>query len=101
VPCPLLPAWSAGGCAGRGQLRLSTQVLFLQPIFVYFLRASVCWPLLCLCRPFCIFERWLNSNPESSRNKQALRYQLSHPSFYLATYLSNLATQLPHLTTCL
>ncbi len=22
----------------------------------------VCWPLLCLCRPFCIFERCLGSN---------------------------------------
>ncbi len=38
VPCPLFPAWSAGGCAGRGQLRLSTQVLFLQLIlYIYFL----------------------------------------------------------------
>ncbi len=48
-----------------------------------FWRARVCWPcpLLCLCRPFCIFERCLDSNLESCRNKQA-RYQLelSHPS---------------------
>ncbi len=37
------------------------------------------WPLLCLCRPFCMFERCRDSNPESCRSKQA-RYQLSHPS---------------------
>jgi hypothetical protein len=39
----------------------------------------VCWPLLCLCRPFCIFVICLDSNPESCRSKQ-VRYQLSHPS---------------------
>ncbi len=32
-----------------------------------------------LCRPFCIFERCLDSNPESCCSNQA-RYQLSHPS---------------------
>jgi hypothetical protein len=32
--------------------------------------ARVCWPLLCLCRPFCIFERCLDSNPESCCSKQ-------------------------------
>jgi hypothetical protein len=31
----------------------------------------VCWPLLCLCRPFCIIERCLDSNPESCCSKQA------------------------------
>jgi hypothetical protein len=40
---------------------------------------GLCWPLLCLCRPFCICERCLHSNPESCRSKQA-RYQLSLPS---------------------
>jgi hypothetical protein len=30
---------------------------------IFILRARVCWPLLCLCRPFCIFERCLDSNP--------------------------------------
>ncbi len=29
----------------------------------------VCWPLL--CHPFCIYERCLDSNPESCRCKQA------------------------------
>ncbi len=52
--------------------------------FLYtFWWARVCLPLLCLCRPFCIFERCLDS---SCRSKQA-RYQLSHPSpifFYLS-----------------
>jgi hypothetical protein len=51
-----------------------------------FWRAKVCWPLLCLCRPFCIFERCLDSNPESCRSKQA-RYELSNPAFFLATHL--------------
>ncbi len=49
-------------------------------IFI-FLRATVCWPLLCLCRPLCDFKSCLS--------KQA-RYQLrhlSHPSSYLATHL--------------
>ncbi len=42
-------------------------------------RARVCWSLLCLC---------LDAKPESCscRNKQ-VRYQLSHPSPYLATHL--------------
>ncbi len=39
-----------------------------------------------LCRSFSIFERCLDSNPESCRSKQA-RYQLSHPSPFLATHL--------------
>ncbi len=48
--------------------------------FICFLGwAVVCCALLCLCRPFCIFERCLDSNPERCRSKKA-RYQLSHPS---------------------
>ncbi len=48
--------------------------------FLYiFWRARVCWPRLCLCRPFCIFGSCLESNPESCRSKQ-VRCQLSHPS---------------------
>ncbi len=27
--------------------------------WIFFWRARVCWPLLCVCRPFCIFERCL------------------------------------------
>ncbi len=42
----------------------------------YFWRARVYWPLLCLCRPFGISERCLDSNPESYCGKQA-HYQLS------------------------
>ncbi len=44
---------------------------------MFFWRARVCWPLLCLDRPFCIFDRCLDSDPKSCR--QAC-YQLSHPS---------------------
>ncbi len=50
---------------------------------VYSGRARVCWPLRCLCRPFCIFERCLDSNAERCRSRQA-RYQLSHPSPWLS-----------------
>jgi hypothetical protein len=52
--------------------------------FFFFLRTRVCWPLLCLCRPFCIFERCLNSNPESCRSKHRRA--------------TNLATHLPLFT---
>ncbi len=45
---------------------------------------------------FCIFEKCLDSNQESCRSKQA-RYQLSHPSPYLATSL--LSHQSPYLAT--
>ncbi len=47
----------------------------------------MCWPLLCLCRAFCIFERCLDSNPETCRSKQR-RYQLRHPSFTLNIFTS-------------
>ncbi len=58
----------------------STYTLMLMYSFcIFFWRARVCWPLHCLCRPFCIFERCLDTNLESCRSKQA-RYQLSHPS---------------------
>jgi hypothetical protein len=41
--------------------------LYIYNSFFYW-RARVCWPLLCLGRPFCIFyERYLDSNPESCR----------------------------------
>jgi hypothetical protein len=55
------------------------------------------WPLLCLCRPFCIVERCLDSNPESCCSK-LVRCLLSNPSLNFATHLltchpsSNLAT---------
>jgi hypothetical protein len=47
-----------------------------------FWRARVCRPFLCFCRPICIFESCLDSNPESCRSKQA-SYQLSHPSPFI------------------
>jgi hypothetical protein len=55
--------------------------------FLYFLRATASWPLLCLCRSFHVVflrDSILDWNPESCRCKQA-RYQLSqcnysHPS---------------------
>jgi hypothetical protein len=48
--------------------------------FVYFFGGLECaGHCFCLCRPFCIFERCLDSNPECCRSKQA-RYQLTHPS---------------------
>ncbi len=47
--------------------------------FIFFWRARVCRPLVRLCRPFMIFEGWLDSNPEFCRSKLA-RYRLSHLS---------------------
>jgi hypothetical protein len=32
-----------------------------------YVRTRVCWPFLCLCRQFMIFEGCLDSNPESLR----------------------------------
>jgi hypothetical protein len=56
---------------------------------IFFWRATVCRPLLRLCRPFIIFEGCLDSNPEYCRSKLA-RYRLSHPSLSdLATHPSN------------
>ncbi len=73
-------------------LRYIAGLLFRVQFFcIFFWRTKVCWPLLCLCRPFCSFERCLDSNQESCRCNQA-RYQLSHPSPYYAT---NLLTQPP------
>jgi hypothetical protein len=59
-------------CAGR--------IVSLESIFLHFFGGLECvGHSSYLCRPFCIFERCLDSNPESFRSKQA-RYQLSHPS---------------------
>jgi hypothetical protein len=44
------------------------QIIFFVYLYSW---ARVCWPLLCLCRPFCIFKTCLDSNPESCRSKQA------------------------------
>ncbi len=58
---------------------LSRYIYRLLSVFLYiFWRSRVCWPLLCLCRRVCIFERCLDSNTESCRSKQA-RYQFTHP----------------------
>jgi hypothetical protein len=40
-------------------------------IIFFFWRASVCLPLLRLCRPYMIFEGCLDSNPEYCRSKLA------------------------------
>ncbi len=66
--------------AGLSVAYVNQFVRYSGSFFIFiFLRATVCWPLLCICRPFCIFKRCLDSNPESFRNKQT-RYQLSRPS---------------------
>jgi hypothetical protein len=81
----------------RSLPRANTAKRFLLNIFLNIvLRAIVCWPLLCLCRPFCIFEKCLDSNPETCSSRQA-RYKLSHPSPYQLSRPSpfNLATHLP------
>jgi hypothetical protein len=56
----------------------------------FFLRASVWWPIRCLCRLLCIFERCLDSN-----HRAALA---SRCATNLATHLAtNFATHLPKL----
>jgi hypothetical protein len=52
--------------------------------FVNFLRVTVCWPLLCLCRQFCIFERCLDSIRAAVASRCATNlathlHKLSHP----------------------
>ncbi len=68
----------------------------LEPIFwvknTYFFHyffggARVCWPLLCLCRPFCVFEICLDST--------LIATVASGRATNLATHLPNLATHLP------
>ncbi len=59
----------------------------------FFWRARVCWPLLCLCRTFCIFDRYLGFEPrELPQQADALPtypsvFQFSHPSPNLAIHL--------------
>ncbi len=66
--------------------------------FLYiFLGARVCWPLLCICRPFMIYEGCLNSNSECCRSKRA-RNQTSHPSMKKKSiFWKNLLTTNQHL----
>ncbi len=107
-----LPAPWSNSQAGKPVLIFSCDSLRISLVksllFVYFLRARVCWSLLFFCRPFSIFERCLDSNPESCLRKQArdqlshLSPPLSHPSPISPTYpshLSHLATHLLHLAT--
>jgi hypothetical protein len=48
-------------------MRMICSLIHLQffSFCIFFGRTRVCWPQLCLYRPFCIFERCLDSNPES------------------------------------
>ncbi len=74
---------------GKNDLKDNVEMHNLIPffsIFCFALRARAWWPLLCLCRPFCIFVRWLDSNTESCCSIQA-RYQLSHLSLHLALWM--------------
>jgi hypothetical protein len=45
--------------------------------FTFFWRAKMCWPLLCLCRPFCIFrDVWIRTQRAtvaSSNNANAVQ----------------------------
>ncbi len=63
------------------RIRILVRLFFLEN----FLRARVCRPLLCLCRPFMIFEGCLDSNPEYCRSKLA-RNRLSHPPIPLCCH---------------
>ncbi len=77
-------------------LRHFSLFLFLiSQIVFFFFRGRVCWPLLCICRQFCIFQRCLDSNTESCRAVASRR------ATNLATHLHDLATHLLRLTTYL
>ncbi len=63
-----VPASMHGNCTSRVVMYLVAQHLRFQrqtfkhlPVLLcyIFLAFRVCWPLLCLCRPFCILERCL------------------------------------------
>jgi hypothetical protein len=71
-------------------------------VVIFFLRARVCWTLLFLCRPFCIFERCLDSNPQGAAvacrcatnlathlNRNLVTHVPSNLASHLPTYLSN------------
>jgi hypothetical protein len=49
-------------------------------LFLFFFLARVCWPLLCLFRPFCIFERdvWIRTQRAAAASNLA-----THFPFYL------------------
>jgi hypothetical protein len=66
---PYDPSLTRGG--GGGGWRRTVEVGGRAYSFVFSLAGTVCWPLLCLCRPR-IFERCLDSNQESCRSKQVL-----------------------------
>jgi hypothetical protein len=64
--------WRGGGSNRQSFDTYSSKLLEPIDFFCKFiLRPNVCWLLLCLCRPFSIFESCLDSNLESSRSKQA------------------------------
>ncbi len=70
-----------------------------EKFFLYiFWRTRVCWPLLCLCRPFCIFERYLDSNPESCRSEQA-RYATNLPTYHTSPYMGKVIPDLGFFST--
>ncbi len=81
-------------CSRSSSLFFRTECPENSFFFLYLFGGLECRPLLCLCRPFCIFERYLDSNPERCRSNQA-RYQLSHPSPYITHPSPYLATHLP------
>ncbi len=60
------------------KIEIVLPIWWIFPGYTVLLFCTSFLPLLCWC-PFCIFERCLNSNPESCRTMRA-RYLLSNPS---------------------
>ncbi len=89
--------WSSAWVTGlKTVLRLTLLSHNCSLIFLaIFWWVRVCWTLLCLCRPFCIFERSLHSDPESCcRDRLAtnlathlLTYSRPYPFTWLPAFL--------------
>ncbi len=56
---------------------------------IFFWRASVCLPLLRLCRPFCIYERCLIPTQRAAVARRRATNLATHLPILLATHLSN------------
>ena len=62
--------WDSITAMRSNKIYCNLHYITFESFFVFFWRARGCWPLLCLCRLFCIFERCLDSSPEVKSKEQ-------------------------------